>query len=106
MRKLFRIPAVILLFSSLMGCSIFLSPQPLVYIHVKGPGNQTREFVLSVEMPKTEKELDLHLSDRYLVQFDLQWLWYDKDDVLWLDAVDPQGFIRPLMPWMIFKYRF
>lgn len=106
MRKLFRIPAVIFLFSAIVGCSAFSSTQPLVYIHIKGPANQTKEFVLPVEMPKADKELDVHLSDSYLVEFDLQWLWYDKDDILWLDSDDPQGFTRPLTPWMIFKYRF
>jgi hypothetical protein len=107
MRKLFRIPAVILLFPVLMGCSIFSAPQPLAYIHIKGPGNQTKEFVLAIEPPKTEKELDLHLSDRYLLEFDLQWLWYDKEDILLLNNdKDPQGFIPPLTPWMILKYRF
>lgn len=106
MRKRFRMLMIILMISAIAGCSTFSSPSPIAYIHIKGPGNQTKQFVLPLEIPATEEALDLHLSDRYMIKFDLQWLWYEKEDILLIDTDDPEGFIAPLTPWMILKYHF
>ncbi|RJQ70714.1 MAG: hypothetical protein C4519_20550 [Desulfobacteraceae bacterium] len=97
--------AAILLIIPLAACSAFSSAPATAHIHIRGPGSQVKEFVFSIEAPG-EKELDLHLSDRHLIEFDLQWLWYEKDDFLLVDTDDPNRFIAPLTPWLIFKYRF
>lgn len=88
----------------MIGCSSMASAPRIARIHIKGPANQTNEFVISLENP-TQDEMDIHLSDRYAIELDLQWLWYERGDLKKEENMS-EVTDSALAPWFICKYRF
>jgi hypothetical protein len=86
------------------GCSAFVSAPRIARINIKGPANHTNEFVISLEDP-TQDERDIRLSDRYALELDLQWLWYEAEDFKKKESLS-EVTSSPLAPWFICKYRF
>ena len=104
MKKLLIILSVLSLTWAMVGCSLFVSPPRMARIHIKGPANQSNEFIFSLEDP-TQDDMDIRLSDRYAIQLDLQWLWYEREDFKKEEHV-AEVTNTPLAPWFICKYRF
>ena len=86
------------------GCSSLISAPRIARIHVKGPANHTNEFVISLEDP-IQVDRDIDLSDRYAIELDLQWLWYESEDIKRDESISKVT-TSPLAPWFICKYRF
>lgn len=87
----------------LTGCSAFVSTPRIARIQIKGPANHTNEVVFALE---TTQDNDIELNDRYALELDFQWLWYEREDLDFLKReVNEETFI-PLTPWFICKYRF
>lgn len=106
MRKRLGIIIVIVsLIWAMTGCASFVSPPRIARIQIKGPANQSKEFVLSLDDP-LRKDTDIHLSDRYAIALDLQWLWYSKEDLEPITKENSEDLLPPLTPWVICKYRF
>lgn len=49
--------------------------------------------------------MDIHLSDRYAIELDLQWLWYERGDLKKEENMS-EVTDSALAPWFICKYRF
>lgn len=107
MRPHLLILTVLLLIWTLTGCAFFNPAPRLAHIQIIGPGNHTKEFVLSLDDLESEKDTGIRLTDRYAIEIDLQWLWYEFEDLnLNRRANDPNDPSTPLTPWFICKYRF
>lgn len=104
-RRLGIIIVIVSLIWAMTGCASFVSPPRIARIQIKGPANQSKEFVISLENP-TQRETDIHLSDKYTLKLDLQWLWYSKEDLESISRENPEDLLSPLTPWVICKYRF
>ena len=70
----------------------------------KRTANHTNEFIISLDDP-TQDNTDIELSDRYAIKLDLQWLWYEAEDIKKEESVS-EITTSPLAPWFICKYRF
>lgn len=92
--------------SAMAGCALFTTGPKLAYIQIKGPGNITNELIFSLDDLKNKKDSDIRLSDHYAIELDLQWLWYEKEDVDHIKVEDSEGPVISLTPWFICKYRF
>jgi hypothetical protein len=90
---------------AMTGCAYLVSSPRIARVQIKGPTNQSNEFVISLDDP-LQRDTDIHLSDRYALQLDLQWLWYSKEDLESITKEKPENLISPLVPWVICKYRF
>lgn len=105
MKKRLTVVIALSLIWALVGCSSFYSVPQMARIHVRGPGNQAREFVISLEDLTAQENMDIRLSDRYAINLDLQWLWYEKED-LNTEEFAPDPLNVNLAPWILCKYRF
>jgi len=104
MKKRFAILIALGLIWAMVGCSSFASAPRIARIQLKGPGNQAKEFVFSLDDP-TQKDMDIRISDRYAIELDLQWLWFEKEDVK-KDESTLEPLNLRLTPWLLCKYRF
>mgnify|MGYP003493337861 FL=1 len=104
-KRLCSIILILGLMWAITGCASFVSPPRIARIQIKGPANQSNEFILSLEDP-LQRDTDIHLSDRYAIELDLQWLWYSKEDLESTPKENPDDLLSPLTPWVICKYRF
>ena len=104
MKKPVTILIVLILMWATVGCSFFVSAPRIARIQIKGPANRANEFTFSLDNP-TQDDMDIRISDRYAIKLDLQWLWYEKEDLS--SDEDAAEIPRlPLTPWFICKYRF
>lgn len=103
-KRLLTIMIVFILVWTTTGCSSLISTPRIAHIHIKGPANHSNEFILSLEDP-TQDNTDIRLSDRYAIKLDLQWLWYETEDIKREESVS-EVTDSPLAPWFICKYRF
>lgn len=87
------------------GCSVFISTPRVARFHVQRPDNKFIEYYVNLDDP-SETNLDIHLTNRYTVQLDFEWLWdSDEPSELYLETnADPADPL--LVPWMLCKYRF
>lgn len=95
----------ILLILALTGCSIFHTPPRLARVQIIGPGNHAKEFIFSLENLESE-DAGIQLTDRYTLQVDLQWLWYNYEDLTYGKGPFETEVQNNLTPWFICKYRF
>lgn len=103
-QKLLTVLIALSLVWTTTGCSSFISAPRMAHIHIKGPANHTNEFIISLDDP-TQDNTDIKLSDRYAIKLDLQWLWYEAEDIKKEESVS-EITTSPLAPWFICKYRF
>lgn len=103
-KKLLAFAVVLCVSWMLIGCSSMASAPRMARICIKGPANHTNEFIISLDDP-TRENTDIHLSDRYAIKLDLQWLWYEKEDIKREENISDVS-NSPLAPWFICKYRF
>lgn len=97
----------ILTFWTLTGCALLDRPTRLAHIQIIGPGNHTKEFVISLDDVKNEESGGIKLTDNYAIKIDLQWLWYEFEDLRYnYRSIDPDDPSMSLTPWFICKYRF
>jgi len=91
----------------LAGCASFVTPPRMANIQIRGPGNITKQFAITID-PSTELDTDIHLTDRYAVELFFQWLWYEKEDLESEYTVPKQDGSpsQDLTPWFLCKYRF
>lgn len=89
----------------IVGCSFLVSPPRMARIQIKGPANHSNEFVISLD-DLTERNTDIHLSDRYALNIDFQWLWYSPEDFETMSDETAEEIQAPLTPWVLCKYRF
>ena len=89
------------------GCSVFISTPRTARIHIQGLGNEYYDYIITLDQPLPEANLDIRISDRYAVQIDFEWLWdaYNNDQAD-SNALQVEDQIVPLVPWMQCKYRF
>lgn len=89
----------------LPGCSTFVSTPRYARIQIKGPGNHCNDVIIVLD--DTPKE-DIELSDRYAINLDFQWLWYEREDLNLIqnETFENHDSVLPLTPWFICKYRF
>lgn len=105
MKKINFVWIVISLLFMLTGCSIFVSTPRVARIEIQRLDNQLNEYIVALDDPADSK-LDIHLTNRYTVQLDFQWLWNSNDTIqLNAENLEDQA-IPPLSPWMVCKYRF
>ena len=98
--------SAICLMVSISGCSIFISTPRTAKIHIQGLDNQHYDYIIPIDEPATEANLDIRISKRYAVQLDFDWLW-DSDRENRTDyATTEEDTIPQLVPWMLCKYRF
>jgi len=102
-----RIAAALTLIVWVSGCSLFTHTPRHARIQIKGPGNHTNEFIISLD-DKPEFDRDIALSDRYALELFLQWLWYEPEDMqnINTDTEKPVDDYSFMQPWFICKYRF
>lgn len=105
MKKGLGIVLVISLMWFLAGCASFITTPRVARIQIKGPANHSNEFFVSLD-DLTQRNTDIHLSDRYAVNIDFQWLWYSHEDLNLLVSETPEEIQTPLTPWVLCKYRF
>lgn len=104
-KLLFLVSIVSICLWLLPGCSLLVSAPRYARIQIKGPGNHCNEVVIALDNAPKE---DIRLNDRYAINLDFQWLWYEKEDIdlIQNEAFKNQDSILPLTPWFICKYRF
>jgi len=106
-KQFITVLSVISMLISVSGCSIFISTPRTARIHIQGLDNQHYDYVIALDEPLAEANLDITISKRYAVQLDFDWLWgtasYTRLD--YNNSVDEDK-IPPLVPWMLCKYRF
>ena len=74
--------------------------------NIQGLDNQHYDYIIPIDEPATEANLDIRISKRYAVQLDFDWLW-DSDRENRTDyATTDEDPIPQLVPWMLCKYRF
>ncbi|KJS32143.1 MAG: hypothetical protein VR64_08545 [Desulfatitalea sp. BRH_c12] len=106
MKKTIGIIGTLLIVTIMTGCSTFASVPRTAFLHIRGPGNQVNEFAVSLENP-ANTDMDIHLSDRYALKLDLQWLFYEEEDSAGETGFEySENVVPPLSPWAIIKYRF
>lgn len=99
--------SVIILLATVNGCSIFISTPRMAKIHIQGLDNQHHDYIIAIDEPLAEANLDIRISKRYAVQLDFDWLWGSVSDTRmdYTNSVDEDK-IPPLIPWMLCKYCF
>jgi hypothetical protein len=91
----------------LTSCAVFKSSPRLAHIQIKGPNNYTKEYVFSLDHLESAESAGIRLTDRYAIEVDLQWLWYEFEDLDFLNTRDgAQTAATPLAPWFMCKYKF
>lgn len=105
MKRLCALVAAIGLLWTTAGCSIFTLNPRVARIQIKGLNNQTQEYLVVLDDP-TDKDLDIHLSDRYAIGVDLLQLWDDTSSLTSEGQHSANPEMTPLTPWMTYKYRF
>lgn len=107
MRPQLLMLAAIFTFLTLTGCALLDRPSRLAHIQIIGPGNHTKEFVIALDELESEETAGIKLTDNYAINIDLQWLWYEFEDLRFNHrANDPDDPSMSLTPWFICKYRF
>lgn len=96
---------VLVTFTMVTGCSVFLSTPRVARYQMQGLDNQFNEFVVPLDHP-CEGNMDIELSDRYAVQFDFEWLWTGEAGTSAAAITDEVNTAPSLAPWMLCKYRF
>lgn len=89
------------------GCSIFISTPRTAKIHIQGLNNQHYDYIVPLDDPDCESNLNIKISKRYALQLDFEWLWDATIDIA-SDRNLPtsENLIPPLVPWMVCQYRF
>ncbi|MDA8138259.1 MAG: hypothetical protein M0036_06330 [Desulfobacteraceae bacterium] len=83
------------------------SPPRVAHIHIKGPNNVSKEYAFSFSDLESEEIGGFQLTDRYAIQIDLQWLWYELEDLNVNPIRGTTENTTPLLaPWFVCKYRF
>lgn len=104
--QLLSVLSVICLMVSISGCSIFISTPRTARIHIQGLDNKRLEYIIALDEPVAETNLDIRISKHYTLQLDFDWLWEsDSESFLDYNPADNET-IPPLAPWMLCKYRF
>ena len=104
-KKIYFTFTMLCIWTMLPGCSVFISTPQVALYHVQDLNNQLNEFMVPIDTPN-EGNMDIHLSDRYAVQFDFEWLWNTDADMA-AAATSSEACTAPsLAPWMVCKYRF
>lgn len=88
------------------GCSIFISTPRTAKIHIQGADNHHYDYVIPLDTPCNETNLDIKITKNYAVQLDFDWLWDATIDMAPERLTDSEDMIPPLVPWMLCKYRF
>jgi hypothetical protein len=96
---------VLVTFTMVTGCSVFISTPRVARYQMQGLDNQFKEFVVPLDHP-CEGNMDIELSDRYAVQFDFEWLWSGEAGTSGAAMTDEAYTAPSLVPWMLCKYRF
>ncbi len=106
-KQFITVLSVISMLVTISGCSIFISTPRTAKIHIQGLNNQHYDYVIALDEPATEANLDITISKKYAVQLDFDWLWGSGFDTRmgYYNSVDEDK-IPPLVPWMLCKYRF
>ena len=106
-KQFITVLSVIILLATVNGCSIFISTPRMAKIHIQGLDNQHHDYIISLDEPLAEANLDIRISKRYAVQLDFDWLWGSVSDTRmdYTNSVDEDK-IPPLIPWMLCKYCF
>ena len=104
--QLLTVLSAICLMVSISGCSIFISTPRTAKINIQGLDNKFFEYIIPLDEPTAETNLDIRISKRYALQLDFDWLWEsDSESYLDYNPADKET-IPPLAPWMLCKYRF
>ncbi len=104
--KIASIFIILVIFTALLfltGCALFVSTPRIARIQIKGPANHINEVFFALD---NSEDKDIHINDRYAIELDFQWLWYEQEDLIFLKKEDKEEEDIPLTPWFICKYRF
>ena len=87
------------------GCSVFITTPQTASYHIQQLDDRLVEVVINLDAP-IETDMDIHLTNRYTLELEFEWLWNLNDqEEAHLEAEatseEPQ-----LTPWMLCKYRF
>ena len=106
-KRLFNLLACIGLLIWLYGCSVFISTPRIARINIQGLDNKYREYIVPLDAPSPDKNLDIPITKHYAIQLDFDWLWEsgNKTQPYYYDSFD-EDTAAPLTPWMLCKYRF
>jgi hypothetical protein len=105
-KHLITVLSVISLMVTVSGCSIFISTPRTAKIHIQGLDNRHYDYIIALDEPSAEANLDISISKHYAVQLDFDWLWGSASDSrIDYNSLD-EDIIPPLIPWMLCKYRF
>lgn len=91
---------------NLCGCSVFISTPRTAKISIQGLDNQYYEYVVPLDDPVSDNNLDIPITKHYAIQFDFEWLWESGSDNQLYQQAAEEDMIAPLSPWMLCKYRF
>lgn len=98
--------SAISLVAAISGCSIFISKPRVAKINIQGLDNKHYEYIVTLDEPVADTNLDIQISKHYTVQIDFEWLWNSGADNLSGFGATNEDMIPPLVPWMLCKYRF
>ena len=90
---------------AISGCSVFISTPRVAHIRIHDLDNKFIEYIVDLDNP-TERDVGIHLSNKYTLQLDFEWLWnMDKRTEIYAEQVTDSEESK-LTPWMLCKYRF
>ena len=104
--QLLALFTVICLMVTISGCSVFISTPRTARIRIQGLDNKHFEYIIALDEPVTETNLDIRISKNYTLQLDFDWLWESESESLIDYSPADKEIIPRLTPWMSCKYRF
>jgi hypothetical protein len=106
-RQLFTVLLAISMTVVFSGCSIFVSTPRTAKFHIQGLNDKLYEYVITLDEPIDETNLEFRISKNYTLQLDFEWLWYSGTDSRVEDHhLTDEDTLPPLVPWIVCNYRF
>ena len=89
------------------GCSVLVSSPPTAKFRIQGLDNKLYEYVITLDEPADETNVEIRISKNYTLQLDFEWLWDSMvDNQIEYNYLADEDTVPPLVPWVVCNYRF
>jgi hypothetical protein len=89
------------------GCSVLVSSPPTAKFRIQGLDNKIYEYVITLDKPVGETNVEIRISKNNTLQLDFEWLWDSMADTeIDYNHLAGEDMAPPLVPWMVCNYRF
>jgi hypothetical protein len=106
-RLLFTVLWAICMVAEFCGCSIFVSTPPTANYRIQGLDDKLYEYVIALDEPTDETNVEFKISRNYTLQLDFEWLWdAGTGSEMDYDHLTDEDMLLPLVPWVVCNYRF